>query len=470
MRLPTSRTGHGGLRRRLLIALLIPLILILVASSMFDYRLAKQTANAAHDQGLADSIFDLESHIRKQHNPAFLDLTEETEAMLRSNAPDMLYFSIRDADGRVLAGDSNLPGFAMPTDDEVAFSDGAHLGNAVRIAVHRLKLPAGEIYIVVMETTEKRILSSQRILTAMVLPNLAVIFATLLAVFLGVRQGLLPLRAVELEIAARSVNDLREIELAGTPSEIHPMLRRLNELFALLRESVEIQQRFIADAAHQLRTPLAGLQMQLDLAAGEGAFSNNSERLGHIEEATARIGHLLAQLLAYARAETSNAITASFEAVALDQLVEKSASTFLDAALVKDIDLGFEIAPATVQGLSWMLQEALGNLIDNAIRYTPQGGIITVRCGEADGQAFVEVEDSGPGISEEHLRQVFERFYRIPGSPGNGCGLGLPIVSEIAQLHGTTVELTGSKAGGLLARLQFREEQKSPSPSQNRPL
>lgn len=131
-------------------------------------------------------------------------------------------------------------------------------GKAVQIDVHRLKLPTGDIYIVVMETTEKRILSSQRILTAMVLPNLAVIFATLLAVLFGVRQGLLPLRAVELEIAARSVNDLRKIELAGTPSEIHPMLRRLTELFVLLRESVEIQQRFIADTAHQFRTPLAG--------------------------------------------------------------------------------------------------------------------------------------------------------------------------------------------------------------------
>src|SRR6185369_17161280 len=160
---------------------------------------------------------------------------------------------------------------------------------------------------------------------------------------------------------------LREIELAGTPAEIRPMLRRLNELFTLLREAAEVQQRFIADAAHQLRTPLAGLQTQLDLAAGEGAFTHNAERLAHIEEATTRIGHLLSQLLTYARAETANPVDRTFETVALDQLVEKSASTFLDAALAKNIDLGFEIAPASVPGLSWMLQEALGNLIDNAI-------------------------------------------------------------------------------------------------------
>lgn len=142
----------------------------------------------------------------------------------------------------------------------------------------------------------------------MVIPNLAVILATMLAVVLGVRQGLLPLNEVEHDIAERSASDLHEIDLSGKPAEIRPMLRRLNELFALLRESVEVQQRFIADAAHQLRTPLAGLQTQLDLANSEGAFNNNPERIQLIEEATLRISHLLSQLLAYARAETSNSV------------------------------------------------------------------------------------------------------------------------------------------------------------------
>ena len=453
----TRRVDPRGLRQRLLVALLVPLILILIGSSILDYRLAKQTANSAYDQSLADSVFDLESHIRKQNFPGFLDLTEEAEAMLRSNAPDMLYFSVRDGAGKILAGDSDLPELAASDSEQVRFADGTYKGKAVRMAAHRLKLTAGNIQIVVVETREKRKLSSQRILTAMILPNLAVIFATLLAVLLGVRHGLLPLQAVEREIASRSVSDLREIDLASTPSEIRPMLRRLNELFGLLRESAEVQQRFIADAAHQLRTPLAGLQTQLDLAANEGAFGHNSERLGHIEEATGRIGHLLTQLLSYARAETSNPVVESFAEVALDQAVEKSASTFLDAALAKEIDLGYEIAPATTLGLAWMLQEALANLIDNAIRYTPAGGIITVHCGETDGRAFIEVEDSGPGIPEAQRKQVFERFYRIPGSPGNGCGLGLAIVSEIAQLHGATVQLDSGETGGLRVGIRFRQ-------------
>lgn len=457
---PKTDTSHQreplSLRQRLIFALLTPLIIILATSSIFDYQLAKKTANQAHDQALADDIFDLEAHIKKAHQPSDkLDLTEEAEAMLRSNAPDMLYFSVLDPSGKVVAGDHDLPLPRFAKGNGILFSDGRYQGKPVRIASHQISLNAEELQIVVLETTEKRKQASSRILTAMVLPNLAVILATMLAVVFGVRQGLLPLNAVERDIAARSANDLHEIELSGTPAEIRPMLLRLNELFGLLRESVEIQQRFIADAAHQLRTPLAGLQTQLDLATAEHAFANTPERLQLLEEATTRIGHLLSQLLAYARAETSGATPCEREQVSLDRLVENSASLFLDAALAKDIDLGFEIAPATTLGLPWMVQEALSNLIDNAIHYTPSGGIVTVRCGLENNQPYLEVEDSGPGIPEEQAQHVFERFYRIPGSSGHGCGLGLAIVREIADLHAATVLLKNRPCGGLQARIMF---------------
>lgn len=445
-----------SLRQRLIFALLTPLIIILASSSILDYQLAKRTANQAHDQALADNVFDLEAHIKKAHLPSDkLDLTEEAEAMLRSNAPDMLYFSVIDPFGKVVAGDNDLPIPQPAKGNDVQFSDNHYHGKPVRMASHQVSLNAEELQIVVLETTEKRKQASSRILTAMVLPNLAVILATMLAVILGVRQGLLPLNEVERDIAARSANDLHEIELSGTPAEIRPMLRRLNELFGLLRESVEIQQRFIADAAHQLRTPLAGLQTQLDLATVENAFANTPERLQLIEEATTRMGHLLSQLLAYARAETSGTTQHEPEEVSLDRLVENSATLFLDAALAKDIDLGFEIAPATTYGLPWMVQEALSNLIDNAIHYTPPGGIVTVRCGLEDSRPYIEVEDSGPGIPEEESQHVFERFYRIPGSSGHGCGLGLAIVREIADMHAATVLLRNRPTGGLQAKIVF---------------
>ena len=373
-----------GLRRRLIIALAVPLTFILGISSLLDYRLARETSDSAHDQALADTVFDLESHLRSQSDSAALelDLTKESEAMLRSNAPDKVYFSIRDNSGRILAGDEDVPEFPTPQNSKVSFIDGIHRGEAVRVALHSIVLPTSELLITVMETTEKRKESRGRILTAMLLPNLAVIVATLLAVLFGVRRGLLPLEEVEKEIAARSPNDLREIDLDASPREIQPMLRRLNELFSLLREASEVQNRFIADAAHQLRTPLAGLQTQFDLAVSEGAFLNNDTRLRNIEDGMLRIGRLLGQLLSYARAEATASLAEQPTNVSLNRIAEKSASTFLDAALEKGIDLGFDIAPASTIGIPWLLQEALANLVDNAIRYTPRGGIITVRCGE----------------------------------------------------------------------------------------
>ncbi len=446
-----------GLRRRLIIALAVPLTFILGISSLLDYRLARETSDSAHDQALADTVFDLESHIRSQSDSAVLelDLTKESEAMLRSNAPDQVYFSIRDNSGRILAGDEDVPEFPTPQNSKVSFIDGIHRGEAVRVALHSIVLPTSELLITVMETTEKRKESRGRILTAMLLPNLAVIVATLLAVLFGVRRGLLPLEEVEKEIAARSPNDLREIDLDASPREIQPMLRRLNELFSLLREASEVQNRFIADAAHQLRTPLAGLQTQFDLAVSEGAFLNNDTRLRNIEDGMLRIGRLLGQLLSYARAEATASLAEQPTNVSLNRIAEKSASTFLDAALEKGIDLGFDIAPASTIGIPWLLQEALANLVDNAIRYTPRGGIITVRCGETAEKAFLEVEDNGPGIPEEHLDQIFERFYRIPGSPSNGCGLGLPIVKEIARLHGADIHMMRRGESGLSVRLEF---------------
>ena len=452
-----AKANPPSLRRRLIIALAVPLTIILGASSLLDFRLARETSDSAHDQALADTVFDIESHLRNHSEPESpeFDLTAESEAMLRSNAPDKVYFSIRDSSGRILSGDDDIPPFEIPKTNGVFFEDGVHHGEAVRIALHRFSLPDSELLITVMETTEKRKESRSRILTAMLLPTLAVIVATLLAVLFGVRRGLLPLEEVEKAIASRSPNDLREIDLDTSPREIQPMLRRLNELFALLREASAVQNRFIADAAHQLRTPLAGLQTQFDLAVNEGAFENNNTRLENIEDGMLRIGRLLGQLLSYARAETTASLAEKPEHVSLEQIAEKSASTFLDAALEKGIDFGFDISPATTDGISWLLQEALANLIDNAIRYTPRGGIITVRCGETAGRPFLEVEDNGPGIAVEHMEHIFERFYRVPGSPSNGCGLGLPIVKEIAALHDADIKVTQCESGGLRIRIEF---------------
>lgn len=441
-----------------MLALIVPLCLVFAVGVFFDYRLARQTADSAFDQSLADAVLDIASHIHANGEEIGIALSAEAEAMLRNNPSDKVFYAIRDLQGRLLAGDRELPPVKIDTLDQPQFFDIEVRGLLARAAGHRTSTSNGDITITVAETVTKRNRASRRIMTAMILPNFGVILATLLAVYFGVRRGLSPLEEIERQIAARSPRDLREIDTGSAPGEIRPMLTRLNELFDLLREASAAQQRFLADAAHQLRTPLAGLQTQIELATAEGRFQSDQDRLARIEDAAGRIGHLIDQLLLYARAEPSTAVAQTFEPVALHELAEQSASAFLDRAIAKQIDLGFDISPAIVQGIPWMLREALGNLIDNAINYTPSGGMVTVRSGMREGRAFLEVEDNGPGIPVDQVGLVFQRFYRITGSNGKGCGLGLAIVREIADLHGAEVLLLPVHERGLRACMLFQTQ------------
>jgi len=443
-----------GLRQRLLLSILAPLTLIFVISVVFGYQLAEETANAAFDLALTDTALDIASHV-ESGEMLRVELSGEAEAMLRRDAADQIYFSVRDRYGALLAGDADLPVIARINAPYPVFEDRTFRDMATRAIAYRVQTSHGEVLITVAETLAKRQAASHRILAAMVGPTLAVILATFLTVYVGVHQGLRPLATIEREIAVRSPNDLRAITVEGTPREIQPMLTRLNRLFALLRQASAGQQRFLADAAHQLRTPLTGLQTQIELAAAEGRFDGDVERRQRFDEATRRIAHLIDQLLLFARAEAAGAAPL-FEPVSLPTLLEQAASIFLDQALAREIDLGFEVAPATVVGIPSLLREALANLIDNALRYTPAQGVVTVRCGCRDQHAFLEVEDDGPGIPPAAREQVFERFTRLPAAPGNGCGLGLAIVREIAELHSATVELADPDGGrGLRIALLF---------------
>ena len=447
------KTNVMSLRQRLLLAIIVPLLLAFGISAVLDYRLARETADAAFDQSLADAVLDISSHIQTKNTSLTLALSSEAENMLRSDVADTIYFAVRDTHGALLAGDDNLPVIAVEIAEHPVFIDSQFRATPVRAAIRSIESPYGTITVTVAETLNKRNQASRRILTAMILPNLLLILATLFAIYFGVRGGLAPLDRVEGEIASRSPRDLREIDTTTAPQEIRPLLVRLNGLFGLLRDAAASQQRFLADAAHQLRTPLAGLQTQIDLATTEGRFASDAERLQRINEATGRIGHLIGQLLTYARTEPATYLSQSFEPVALHDLVEQAASMFLDQALSKNIDLGFDTGAATVQGIPWMLREALANLIDNALRYTPPGGIVTVSSHQSNGSGVLTVEDNGPGIPANERQRVFERFYRMQGAVGDGCGLGLAIVREIAVLHGAEICLEEPAGGGLRCSL-----------------
>jgi two-component system sensor histidine kinase TctE len=272
----------------------------------------------------------------------------------------------------------------------------------------------------------------------------------------GVGRGLEPLEALRDEIAARSPQDLRAVTTADKPAELAPIVSALNGLLSQLQSAIERQQRFISNAAHQLRTPLSGLKMHAELARREPSSTEMRDLLDMISGETDRTVRLVNQLLTLARAEPDPATASMSDPVNLHELGNRSVQEWLGRAVHKGIDLGFELEDAWTTGDSLLLRELLANLIDNAVAYTPSGGHITVRTTERNGNAIVEVEDSGRGIPEAERDRVMERFYRTQGTPGEGSGLGLAIVAEIASRHGARVEILSASGGaGTLVRASF---------------
>lgn len=314
--------------------------------------------------------------------------------------------------------------------------------------------PVAVVVAVPRERLERRI---EEAIVPGIATDVVIVVLTLVLVLLGVRRGLEPLADLRDELARRSPKDLQPLSTTGLPIELVGLADTLNRLFGAVREAEAVQQRFIADAAHQLRTPLAGLQTRLQVLALEPGARLDPDSLGDLQTALGRISHLLSQLLALARAEPAAMRPNQPERLDLAEVVTACASPFVDRALECGIDLGYEAAAAPVDGIRALLIEALSNLIDNALRYCPRGSRVTVRCDTGPtGSAWLEVEDDGPGIPVAERERVFERFYRIRDDVGEGCGLGLAIVREVLQRHAASISLDDSAPGrGLRVRIEF---------------
>jgi two-component system sensor histidine kinase TctE len=230
----------------------------------------------------------------------------------------------------------------------------------------------------------------------------------------------------------------------------------LNRLFGMLRTSVQSQQQFIANTAHQLRTPITGMQAQLDLLAAEPAAQPIKGRLLTLQEGIRQLAHSANQLLTLARADPAANIAAKNQIVDLKDIVGEVVAKFFDRALQTNIDLGVEAAPVTLHADPSLLDDLVSNLVDNALKYTPAGGSVTVSAGHHDGRPYLAVEDTGPGIPEKERQRVRQRFYRLPNSPGHGSGLGLAIVDEIARLYEAAVSIgAGANGRGTKVLVQF---------------
>ena len=310
--------------------------------------------------------------------------------------------------------------------------------------------------VTVAETLQRRASTQRVMLLGKLLVDFAELDVTLLLVWIGVYFGLRPLSRLRERIDEQSNATLQRFNEADAPGELRPLILALNHLLELRHDAALSQRRFVADAAHQMRTPVTGLLAQLELLLQAPAAVAVKGELTTINRSVQQLAHTANQLLALARAEPVSAVGESFKAVALRPLVEQLVERNIDRAVSAGLDLGADAQAAQVTGDAWLLEDLLGNLIDNALKYTPRGGHITVRSGVEQGQPFLEVEDDGPGIAESERLRVRERFYRLPGSPGTGCGLGLAIVDEISRAHHANFTIgLPSQGGGTRMRIRF---------------
>ena len=323
----------------------------------------------------------------------------------------------------------------------------------MRVAAHRT---ANGYVVQVGETLHKRNRLVGEIVAAELIPTLLVAGAAIALALLGIAQGLHPLEELRSELIRRGPRDLHPLGSAAAPIEVAPVVGAFNRLLGEVRDASTMQQRFLANAAHQLRTPLAGLQMHLELLLRRDVSRDVRPELERMHGATVRASRLANQLLALAKAESSLDVPHELARVDLRTIASEAASDWVPQARARDIDLGFALERAEIDGDPLLLSELIDNLLDNAVRYTPRGGSVTVRSGCTDGAPFLSVEDNGPGIPVSERSRVLERFYRIPGTSGDGSGLGLAIVQEVVARHDGVLEIDAAgDQGGARFSVRF---------------
>lgn len=444
-----------SIRRRLLVTLLAPLSIFFVIAVGLGYRSAVDTAGVAFDHGLSDDALALAARASVRPDGTLdFDLPPAAEAILRTDSEDREFLAAWGPDRHLLAGDADLAPSSDPPSDHPRLSDAVVRGLKVRKAEFLYRTTAGPITVVSAETLAKRNEAEAGIFVSLIVPNTLLVLVAVVLVHLGVGRALAPLSRLSKDIAGRSSDDVAPLAREAADREVLPLVDAINGLMSRLAAAAVAQRRFLADAAHQLRTPLAGLQTQIELLADDLPEAARG-RLATLAAAASRVGRLSQQLLALARSAPEAAVGHALEDLDVADLVEARAIDWYDEALRRGVDLGFELAPAPIHGSPWLVGEMLTNLVDNASRHG--GRTVTVRCGTTGtGTAFVEVEDDGPGIDEAERARIFERFYRGPGVTAPGTGLGLSIVRDVAEGHGARVGVDpGADGHGVCFRVEF---------------
>ena len=445
---------NSSISRQLIFWLAIPLMLVALCGALVHYFNNVAPAVISSDRRLKEASNALMARTQIVNGQWSLDARADGRPPLP--AAGSAVYALRDPQGRLLLGDSRLPVVTLNNETSQLFAMSQIDRRYLRTLSTRFDTAAGAVIATVADTHSAAEPAARLGLMSTLLWDFVQLDITLVLVWVGIQLGLRPVKRLRDEIAERSPLDLRPIDESSVPREIAPVVVTLNRLFSLLRASVRSQQQFISNAAHQLRTPITGMQAQLDLLIAEPAAQPVKNRLLTLQEGVRQLAHSSNQLLTLARADPAANISARKQPVDLNAIIGEVVAKFYDRALQGNIDLGIDVHPVSIKADPSLLDDLVSNLVDNALKYTPAGGSVTVSAGQLNGKPFLAVEDSGPGIPADERQRVRQRFYRIPNSPGHGSGLGLAIVDEIARIHDATVDIgPGASGAGTKVTLQF---------------
>jgi two-component system sensor histidine kinase TctE len=441
------------IRKRLLVLLLPALGALLAIWAWSAYLSVLHFADIAYDRALYDSARTLATQVKMQDGKEVLDLSEDEREMLEVDPQDDVYFEVFAADGSRLGGTADLPAPDAKTapGDFGYLYDGKFVNESLRLVQYVPSAAEPFQYVVrVGETRRKRTRLATEATLAMVPMQVVFIGTSVLLVWLGVGWGLRPLEALRAAIARRDHADLEPLSLSGLPSELRGQAKAINELMARLRVVLDAERRFLADATHQLRTPLTVLRTQTELALRATDFESLQERVRQMAGVCERLTRLANQLLNLSRAEAGLAGVGENVRLDLTHVLEEVLARHEPAAHAKQqtLELFGDGGPLPLRGNLLMLEEMVANLVDNAIRYSPPNSRIAVEARDSGDTVRLTVRDDGPGLSAVERQRVMNRFYRGAGVTEPGSGLGLAIVREIVHAHHGRLELAPARADG----------------------
>ena len=444
----------NSIRQKLLNWLLMLLLPLLLLDTVSAYYLANHFANLAYDRALFRVVLALADQVEVKEGNMVVDFPDSTLDLIEYDKDDYIYYQIQDPEHHVVIGEEKLTlPKVIPSAGQHVYYDAQFNNQLLRLVAFSFPLvgtnaaavngPKANALILIGETTTKRDKMAHDIIAIMLIPQILLIVLVTFLVNLGIKRGLISLEKLKDLVVRRLPTDTHPLEEHDAPQELQPLLHAMNDLLVKEKTAVDERRHFLANAAHQLKTPLAGLKIQAEAALREKDLDSVQHALQQISAGSDNLGRLANQLLSLARAEPESNHALVFSPVDLVELMNEVTAEWVPKALEKSIDLGVNCAlqKLVISGNSVLLQELLSNLIDNAIRYSPAYAKVTVSLELNDHDAVLSVQDNGLGVALDQQHKVFERFYRVLGTAASGCGLGLAIVREIAHQHQARVEL-----------------------------